>query len=385
MSGFGFGIEAEYLILEKSSFRPLWINDFTSSALENIIKCIHTQDISMDGLNKKPLHESWTHYLIEGYTITDEALNPIRLLPKGIESRTPIAHSIEAAVRTNITLHNRLADELHRNNLSTAIISHHPTECEFNAPRNYSRDDYWNWARVVTATYGPDFNISVPSELSNRLDLDILSGKINYYMPAAIALSFFSPLFQGSLWRPAEAPSRIGKSIRTYRRSDYAPIYYIHEKPSLRFEFKGFEMSRDPGDYHAYILICLGILLDQVFENRLQLLATDEQRIADLKELAIFGLEQTSTRERATLLLDVARLTAEKLGFSSSPLANLQHRIDTRRVPADRIIDTFMETQSISATMKTLQGYCGSVPEALCSGTGASPTSTSAGLPGDSP
>ena len=65
-SGFGFGIETEYLLVrqtydEKSKSEkvtPLWIYDLNAEDLMDITDGIDTRDFNLDGLNQKPLHKS---------------------------------------------------------------------------------------------------------------------------------------------------------------------------------------------------------------------------------------------------------------------------------------------------------------------------------------
>ena len=379
-SGFGFGIETEYLLVRRKideisgahEVSPLWIHDLDAEDLMAICDGIDTKDFNHDGLNQKPLHNSIHHYLIEGYTISDEEMTPLKILPKGIEARTPIFDSIEKSVECMVALHDRLNLALEAAGMSTAIISHHPTECEFDAPRNYRRDDYWHWARTVTATYGSDFNISVPDRIAAEFDLVALDARVNYYMPALIALSLSAPIFKGQLWqadlsdvekggrvdRLKAARSmpgrRIGKSIRTFRRSECAPAFYIHEKPSLRFEFKGFEMSRDTTDYHGYFLLCLALLLDETLEGK----ATDKERIESLRDIAVTGLQSATVRARAAIVIDRAAAIGQGLGMDVSSLDSLWRRLETRRLPAEEIIQTFeLSGGNMSTTLKSLHGF----------------------------
>jgi len=50
--------------------------------------------------------------------------------------------------------------------------------------------------------------------LARRIDVKDLSEKVNYYVPALIALTLASPLHGGKLWR---IRGRIGKSVRRRR------------------------------------------------------------------------------------------------------------------------------------------------------------------------
>jgi hypothetical protein len=231
------------------------------------------------------------------------------------------------------------------NGMVCAILSHHPTAPDFYAAPNYDRHDYWQWALTAMTTYGPDVNISVPAELSKAIDVTDLNRKINYYMPAACALSFSSPLKEGGLWKKRH---QIGKSIRTHRRSIWAPLFYVHTTPHLRYEFKGFEMSNDLNDYEAYFLMSLAVLLDDTLTGR----ASDQTRIYDLGELAVDGLRNDAMQHRAQVVLQSASRVACKLGFSDRSLAALWNRLDSHRLPADEIIEHYLERSSVNDVLR---------------------------------
>ena len=347
---FGFGIEAEFLLLDKSSFRPLFYQDLNFDHLIDLLDAIPVSDYGSEGFNVKPLHRLASPYLVEGYYLTDEEMKPHTLLAKGVELRTPLASTIEQSVSSLDDLYGRLQTALAPANYATAIISHHPTESKFEAPPNYKRHDYWQWALTAMTTMGPDINISVPSQYAYAIDQKALHDKINYYMPALVALSLASPLLDGDLWNVRGA---IGKSIRTYRRSLWAPLYYIHHKPSLRFEFKGFEMARNLNDYKAFFLMCLAVLLDSELDGS----ASDATRIYDLGQIAVQGLDLPFVRERIQRVLESGARTANKLGFDSSPLDQMWARLDSRRVPADDIIELFTQNRSIPETMRYLTQF----------------------------
>jgi len=345
-SRFGFGLEAEYLLVDTQTFRPLFCEDLDTDDLLNLVEQIPVSDISIDGFNIKPLHRKAIPYLIEGYTLTDENMKPLQLLPKGIEVRTPIASSIEEATETLQILTNRLSEAVCARNWSLCTISHHPIKADFFAKRNYRRDDYWQWALTATTTYGPDINISLPAELASA-DTGALEARINYYLPPLVALSFASPFERGKRW---EVDGKPGLSVRTYKRSLYAPLFYVHTEPQLRFEFKGFEMPLEYGDYEAFFLVCLAILLDQNLAET----ASNPDRIARLRELAVHGLDH----DAAALALQVissAHKIGTRYGFNTKPLSRLENRIEASSCPADRMIATFEETGSMQAVLQQLK------------------------------
>ena len=288
--------------------------------------------------------------MVEGYYLTDEQMNKRILLPKGIEIMTPIAQSVGESVQDLSILYNRLNRAMHANGMSCAILSHHPTAPDFFAAPNYDRHDYWQWALTAMTTYGPDVNISIPTALSCNINIADLNRKVNYYMPAACALSFASPLTEGKLWKKR---SQVGKSIRTHRRSIWAPLFYVHEKPALRFEFKGFEMANDLQDYEAYFLISLAVLLDETLTGR----ASEQTRIYDLGELAFEGLRNEDMQQRAAVVLLSASRIAARLGISDRSLSAFWNRLDTHQVPADGIVETYLKHSSVSEVLRERSAF----------------------------
>jgi hypothetical protein len=344
---FGFGIETEHCLLDTKTFAPLFHEDLTFEQLLELVDSIPVSDFSTDGFNIKPLHKKANPYLIEGYYLTDEDMKPKTLLPKGIEIRTPIASTLGTTILNLEEITERLRLQLAKVGMTIATISHHPTKCDFSAPPNYRRHDYWQWALTAMTTYGPDMNISVPESLQDEIDRESLGEKINYYIPSVVALSFNSPLYNGGLWAEEGV---IGKSVRTYKRSIWAPLYYIHSEPQLRFEFKGFEMAQNMEDYKAFFLCGLSMLLDNTLIGR----ASDSERRGNLRELSIHGLVSPIDKERAAQVLSSAEKLAYLFDLDGSSLRQLWSRLETNSTPADKIIKTFQKTKLINETMKSL-------------------------------
>lgn len=345
-SGFGFGIETEYLLIRQNDLKSLWINDLDLENLLSIVDSIDTLDLSLDGLNQKPLHKKRGHYLIEGYTLTSPDFStPLLLLPKGIEARTSICDCPQAAVYEINTLRARLDERLKKEAWTTASVGHHPRASDFDAPRNYEREDYWNWARVATATYGPDLNVSLPTEITKKLDLSDLNDKINFYMPAFFALTFNSPFFAGE-----EAQSQLGQtllSVRTKRRSLWAPLYYIHrdgkaeDQSQLRFEFKGFEMAPGTQIYQALFIVALTVLTNKNLPGR----CSDSEARSNLQRLASTGPDQQEDRDLVARVIDLIA-SDKSLGsyfyidrFSlEQELKVLEKRVFDNRLPAHELL-----------------------------------------------
>jgi hypothetical protein len=344
---FGFGIETEHLLIDSKTHKPLFHKELCFERLLELVDAIPVADFSTDGFNVKPLHKVANPYLIEGYYLTDANMKPHKLLPKGIEVRTPIASTIEETISQLSEATELLRKQLLTAGYSLATISHHPTESNFQAAPNYRRHDYWQWALTAMTTYGPDINISLPHSMLDEIDRESLGQKINYYLPSVVALSFNSPLVGGALWK---AQGSTGRSFRTFKRSLWAPLYYVHTEPSLRFEFKGFEMASDINDYAAFFLCGLSMLLDNTLTGR----ESDDIRIKRLQNLAMHGIESSDDRERAAAILESAEKIACWFDFDGKSLKALWDRLASDRCPSDRIIETFEKCASIEETLKSL-------------------------------
>jgi Glutamate-cysteine ligase family 2(GCS2) len=274
-------------------------------------------------------------------------MSPRDLLPKGIEIRTPVCSSIETCVESLWLLHERMQVALGELGYRAVSMSHHPTADRFEGPQNKRRHDFWQWAMQAMVTYGPDLNVSLPPELNERLDFADLHGKVNYYAPALTALSLASPFYLDRLWK---IRGRVGKSIRTYRRSVIAPAIELHPQEAGRLEYKTFETSNRLEDFHAFFLLWLELLLDDGLKGR----ASEQTRIYDLGAVAHDGLAAETVRDRAAEVLDRAPGVLAARGFHPGPLEPFRRRLETGRVPADDLIDLYEREQSIPAVLRHL-------------------------------
>jgi carboxylate-amine ligase len=346
--GFHFGLESEYLVVDAATFRPLWYRDLSFGRLNEALESIALDDLPpLDGLELEPPHRKLMPYAVEGYHVPDPDMNPIDLWPKGIEIRTPVCASIETCLGCLQILHQRLQTALGRLGYQAVALSHHPTEDHFEAPQNKRRYDFWQWAMQAMRTYGPDVNVSLPAHLHALLDVTDLHAKVNYYAPALTALSLASPFIRGELWR---IRGRVGKSIRTHRRSVVAPAIELHPREAGRLEYKTFEMTPRLDDFYAYFLLWLELLLDDCLRGR----ASDQSRIYDLGAVARDGLRVETVAERAAEILERAPAVLTKWGFDSRPLEPFRRRLETGRLPADDLIDLFEREGSIPGVLRHL-------------------------------
>lgn len=346
--GFRFGLEVEFLLTEADTYRPLWHPDLRFDVLHDALGSVRCDDLPpLDGLDLEMPHRTLMPFSIEGYHLPAPDLSPRELLPKGVEIRTPVCASIDECLRCLVILHERMILALGELGLAASLLSHHPIETHFEGPQNKRRYDYWQWAMQSMLTYGPDVNVSLPVDLNHHLDLAELHAKVNYYAPALTTLTLASPLYQGGLWT---IRGRVGKSIRTYRRSVLAPAIEIHPHEGNRLEFKPLESTPSLLDLHGYFLLWLTLLLDEGLTGR----ASDTSRIYDLGAAARLGLEAEPIRDRASAVLDRAPVILKRWGFETEPLDRFRTRLQTGRLPADEIIDWFRDSNSIEAVLRRM-------------------------------
>ena len=348
---FHFGIEAEFLLVEADTCRPLWHPDLTFEQVYGALEAVDVSDLgSLEGLELEPPHRKLMPYVVEGYHMPDPSGpdgggKPHDLLVKGVEIRTPVCGSIEDSVASLETLYNRMQSSLRKIGLQAAALSHHPTATKFEGPQNKRRYDFWRWAMEVMTTYGPDMNVSLPVDLEARLNIPDLLAKCDYYGPAITALSLASPFCGGEPW---EIRGRIGKSFRTHRRSVFGQLIELHPEEDGRMEFKPFEATNRLDDYAAYFLFWLELLLDDGLTGR----ASYQSRVYDLGQIARDGLETPTVVERASEILDRAPRVLEQFGFNAQPLEEFRRRLETRRLPADDLLDLYEAEGSIEGMLR---------------------------------
>jgi carboxylate-amine ligase len=344
---FLFGLEAEFLLVDMNTFRPLWYHHLQFGTLNELLEQIPADEFQCERFKVEPPHRKSGPYVVEGYHLPDPEMNPIDLLPKGVEIRTPIRTSIHDCLEALKALHERLQCALAEIGIQAVALSFHPTEIDFKGPQNKRRYDFWQWAMEAMFTYGPDVNVSLPQSVARGLDLQDLHRKINYYVPALTALTLGSPLRGGKPWR---IRGRIGKSVRTYHRSATAPAVEVHPEEGMRLELKPFEMSCSLNDYHNYFLLWLALLLDHGLNGQ----ASDQTRIYDLGQVACRGLDAETVIERANIVLERAPQALTPWGFDCGCLQSFRERLECRRLPCDDIVATFDREHSVPGTLQHL-------------------------------
>jgi carboxylate-amine ligase len=350
--GYRFGLEGEYLLVEASSFRPLWHDDLAFDHLNALLESIRfeplVEGLPLDGLELDPPHSKLMPYYVEGYALGNPELTTyVDVLPKGVEIRTPVCSDLETCLRVYENLYQGLQCALGEAGYRAVALGHHPTAGDFWGPQNHRRHDWWQWALRVATTYGPDLNLSVPEAQKPRFDWEDLQRRANYYGPALVAFSLNAPVKEGTMWRPR---GRQGLSVRTYRRSPFAPMLAYHPKEGGRVEFKSFDMPTDRRDFRPFFLLWLWLMHDAEVSGR----ADDQERIYDLGQVARFGWEAEGVLARAEEALDRAERAVGALGVDPSPLGRLRKRMSQRWVPADALVHQMEADHSVESLLRYL-------------------------------
>jgi hypothetical protein len=122
-TGFRFGLEAEYLLADRATLRPLWYQDLTFSRLNRLLESIPLDGFEgMEELELESPHRKNMPFIVEGYHLPNQDPAAEDLLPKGIEIRTPVYGSIGSCLDGFAELHRRMQDALATDNLLAVAI-----------------------------------------------------------------------------------------------------------------------------------------------------------------------------------------------------------------------------------------------------------------------
>jgi hypothetical protein len=367
---FGFGIESEFLLLNSATHAPLWWEDLPFAALNSALEEVPldpTWDLSM--LELEAPHRKLMPFVVEGYGVPDADFKVIDVKAKGVEIRTPVSPSIQGCLDLHADLYQLLDCKLRSKGWAMAALSHHPVAEKFTGPQNKRRHDFWQWAMQAMTTYGPDINLSVPQEVARNLDLQDLERKVNAYSPAMAAFSLASPFLGGKPWM---VHGQVGKSVRTWRRSVVAPPIELHPDEDGRLEFKVFEMTPLQSDYQNYFLLFLALVLDESLKER----ADRSEWVYTSGLVARAGLECPEIQHRASAILESAHQVLPRWGFDVSSLATFEARFDSKRTPADELLDRWRAGETLPDILKTRTGLVSDL-EAKVSECKTSPTQAS--------
>ena len=340
---FAFGLEAKFPLVNLSG-APQWHQELSFQRLYDCLSAIPSGDWGTPGLKLEPPHKTTMPYVVEGYHLPNPEFEPIDLLPKGVEIRTPLALDLKSCLTRFEVLYDRMQSALRKTGLQATTVSHHPTGNQFSGPQNKRRHDFWQWAMEAMHTYGPDINVSLPLSLNQQINLADLEAKSHYYGPALAAISLNSPFLEGKPWT---IRGKQGKSIRLYRRSPIAPAVELHPDQGGRLEFKVFEMSPYLGDYECFFLLWLTLILDSSLQGR----ASRASYIYGMGEVAVDGLELPWVQDKIEQVLESAFRVLPNWGFDPAPLKALIPRVQNKRHPADLLLAEYESSKSLEKTL----------------------------------
>ncbi len=300
-------------------------------------------------------------WYVEGYERFDERGELVRCDPKGIEVRTRIHDSVDAAVAALRADLLQLDAALAGTRLRTTTIAFNPVRSEYRiepplnewerAHRLGSPEE--RTAHLHMSTYGPDLNLSC-ADLDAAALVDI-GCKLTHYSPWLVPLSFSSPLRDGAPWG--------GLSARTAVRTGVRPAALVFLSaddeqldvdPSLtqvarlaaevgRIEFKAFDACPDPDLYGELLSLLTGLVLDETLPGRR---ATPD---ADLhRHVAVAGLADDAVHAGTGELLDAAARALADRPDDLARVERLRGRWRRRESPAETMLAAYRAGEQVA-------------------------------------
>lgn len=347
-AGLRFGIEAEFaLVDEQGRFR-----DFSSLTYEQVQRVVdRLPDHGDPDLTRGDLAVKVTRWYVEGDERFDEQGGFLRCVPKGVETRTPIRSSVEAAVRQLDEQTAQLAAAARAEGFRLVSIGRNPwrdyrPDPPYNAWETglHERKPEYAAPAAYMVGYGPDFNLSHPDWAPDAV-LDA-ARKLTALSPALVPFSFSSPFAGGqvvalSARTLVRAPVR--PSARAFLPAARPPVGVAARIPAEvgRVEFKAFDALSVPTLYRPLLALLAGVLLDGTLAAR-----ADRPDPAAHARAARAGFSDPALHAAAAGIMAAAeRALAGTLG--GGVLEPLRQLLDRRRTPAHDLIDTFRRTGAI--------------------------------------
>ncbi|MEV1292580.1 glutamate-cysteine ligase family protein [Pseudonocardia sp. NPDC049635] len=300
----------------------------------------------------------------EGYERLDEHGELWRFDPKGIEIRTAVHDSVEAAESALCADAELLARVAARHGLRPVAFGFHPARSAYrlDPPANahertlMASSPEERTAHLHMVTWGPDLNLSFPECGTDPADLADAAAKLTYYSPYLVPWSFSSPFRDGRPW--------VGESARTSRRTGPRPAALAYLDPAAtllptdpsltrhaaipgeigRIEFKAFDAvavlpGEEPADGGraglpgALLSLLTGVLRDGTLTGR--------RRTPDAlahRRAALRGWSDPAIRSGSQAVLDAAATALRGEPGHLERLASLQVLLTRRENPATRML-----------------------------------------------
>ena len=287
---FRYGIEHESALLRPDGT----FADFTNTRfdeLQDIVDALPEDPADLADLRVGDVGIKRKRWYVEGYERFDEQGTLLRCDPKGLEIRTRIHPSVEAAVAALCADQQRLDAAAAARGLGVTAIGFNPVRSEyvvepaFNAWERVHRlgSPEERTAHLHMVTYGPDLNLSwegSPGDPAGPDELVDAARKLTALSPYLVPLSFSSPFRDGGPWG--------GLSARTALRTGARPavlaflaegVPQVPADPSLtqparlpaevgRLEFKAFDSCPDSVLYGELLSLLTGLVLDTTLPQR---------------------------------------------------------------------------------------------------------------------
>lgn len=346
MHAFRYGLEHELAILHADgSFADH--TDLTFDDLQAVVDALPEDPRDYPHLRVGDQGIKRKRWYVEGFERFDESGGLVRCDPKGLEIRTRIHDTIDAAVAAVRSDLAQLDAELGRRGLACTAVGFNPVRSEYaiEPPLNAWEQGHRmgspeeRTAYVHMSTYGPDLNLSCDG--LDAAALTDVARKLTHYSPWLVPLSFSSPFRDGAPWG--------GLSARTHVRTGKRPAVMVFlgdndpqvdTDPSLtqvarlpaevgRIEFKAFDACPDVTLYGELLSLLTGLVLDETLRGR----RTTPDAAAH-QHVAGVGLADYAVHAGTGELLDAAAEALTGRPDDEKRLASLRERWTLRECPA---------------------------------------------------
>ncbi|GAA4542814.1 glutamate-cysteine ligase family protein [Pseudonocardia xishanensis] len=323
--------------------------DFTNTSfalLQGIVDAL--PDTPVPGLRIGDQGIKRTRWYVEGFERFDESGALLRCDPKGIEVRTLIHDSVEAAVAAlgaDVAELDRVARAHGLEPWVTGfnpVRSRYPIDPPLNAWERAHRtgSPEERTAHLHMVTHGPDLNLSVAG-LEGAALVDA-GAKLTFYSPWIVPFSFSSPFRDGGVWGGLSARTALRTGVRPAAMVFLEPgsPHAVATDPSLtqparlpaeigRIEFKACDACPDPVLYGELLSLLTGLVLDDTLPGRA--LVPDA---AAHRHVADAGLADPDTHARAGAVLTAAAAALADRPADLARLTSLRERWERRECPA---------------------------------------------------
>lgn len=363
-SEFKFGIEWEFPLVRTAEDRYADFDNTSFEELQSIIDELPEFPEDYPGLRIGDIGIKKKRWYIEEYERYDENGKYIRCDVKGVEIRTPVSHSIDEALNTLTHDRSLFSEVASKHGFRPVSTGFNPFKTEFipKPPLNQWELDFRGQSpEAVTAnihmlTQGPD--ISISKEGMSEDEVIDCAKKLTFYAPYIAVFSFNSPFYAGKLWD--------GYSVRSFVRNPCRPsvLAFIRDKQKLipvkpsiteefriegeigRIEFKAIDSVPDLKLLAAITALVKGLILDTTLEGRADVPDPEVH-----KKVAKEGFDDNKTVDNSCRLV-----IAAKNALANDPdalkLNLLDEMLDSRRVPAQELIDSYKNHSDIVKSLE---------------------------------